>query len=149
MSLSEIVNEFEKETGSITSEQLASQLMNKENLSVKTEIPFSKDVELTALAKDMCDLVGDLFEDVKVIDDDGKLIKYQYSYTDDKGTQKQMSFGVNIALELKRKIFYSEEYAVSHKRKGRTEIVNVLGKRVEENQVKKPQQDTLGKAINR
>ena len=145
-SLEEIVGSFEKESN-ITTEQLASQLMNKTDLSLKTEIPFSREVEITALSKDMCDMIGDLFDSVEIIGNDMQLHPATYTYINDRGESKNMTFGERLAIDLKRKIGYSEEYAVSHRRKGRTEITSVLGKKVE-TEIKR-QGDTLSKAINR
>lgn len=149
MSLQSIIDEFDKEAA-ITTEQLASQLMNKQDLSLKTEIPFNKAVWHTALRKDMCDLVGILFNNVKVIKEDTKgelkLETYQYEKVNEKGEKIKVNFGQEVATDLKRQIGYSEEYSVSYKRRGRIELTSVLGKKMEHVQARV---DTLSRVMGK
>jgi hypothetical protein len=146
MSLQNIIDEFDKDN-SVTTEQLASSLMNKENLTLKTEIPFGKEVWHTALRKDMCDLVGNLLNNVQIINEDGtKLVPVTYDRINPDGTHTQIPFGQKVAEDLKRNIGYAEEYAVSHKRKGRLELASVLGRKMEMRQAR---EDTISRVMGK
>lgn len=149
MSLSDIIGEFDKEQN-VTSEQLAQTLQSKDNLPLKTEIPFSPEVWHTALRKDACYLVGDLFNNLKIMqkDQEGKVSLEKPSYTavNEKGETVQISFGEKLTVSLLRQIGFSEEYAVSHKRKGRAEMVSVLARKVEQQQ---KSSDALGKVMGK
>lgn len=149
MSLNNIVDEFEKDS-SVTSEQLISTFYSKENLSLKTEIPFSPDVEIVSAMKDVTHLVGELFLDVKVLElnPTTKQLEYKtktFNVKDNKGVETYILFGEAVTKRLQQGINFSEEYAVSHKRKGRQEGASMLGKQVEIQKTKR--QDTLGKMM--
>jgi hypothetical protein len=146
MSLQNIIDEFDKDN-SVTTEQLASSLMNKENLTLKTEIPFGKEVWHTALRKDMCDLVGNLLNNVQIINEDGtKLVPVTYDRINPDGTHTLIPFGQKVAEDLKRNIGYAEEYAVSHKRKGRLELASVLGRKME---LRQAREDTISRVMGK
>lgn len=145
MSLNDIIEGFDKDQ-SVTAEQLASTLQSKENLSLKTEIPFTAEVWHTALRKDVCYLIGDIFANVKIRNKEGKMVSPTYYAINDKGEEESITFGEKITIGLLRQIGYSEEYAVSHRRKGRTEMVSVLARKMEQEQKK---QDSLGKVMGK
>ena len=153
MSLNNIIDEMEKDS-SVTSEQLISTFYSKENLSLKTEIPFSTEVEITATIKDACILLGQLFNNVQIIDDDGKTNgndKYtpmKFTVVTPKGESQQIKFGDMLTRRLTNEIDLSEEYAVSHKRKGRTEGAHMLGTKLEQSK-KTSTGDTLSKVMNK
>ena len=165
MSLASVVSDFEKDQDT-NENQLAAGLLTKENLSLKTEIPFSYDVEVTALVKDVFILMGELFNDMTVhsvernedksikLDIDGNTIPIMIPKVFQKKTETgiivDIPFGEAIANRLINSINLSEEYAVSHKRKGRLEVAAVLARKFLSHDRYHPEnQDSLAKLVNR
>ena len=144
MSLDSFTQDFEKDY-SVTVEQIFSQLMTKDNLPLKTEIPFHDAVEMTAMIKEAYHLVGELFMDVEIIDDNNKLSRVEFDIKNKKGEILKIPFGQLVTSRLSRSITYSEEYAVSHNRQGRKEVAGMISKKVEDIMQTPVRQDTLSK----
>jgi hypothetical protein len=164
MSLNVIVDEFEKDSN-VTKEAIANQLGSKENITLKTEIPFSFEVEIPSIMKDMTHFMGELYADVKtqqlvkkkVIDKDGKeteievleLAPLTYPIKASDGTVTQMTFGQRVTLRLEGGIVINEEYAVSHHRKGRLEIASAAGLLFRQQPQQPQKEDAISKMMRR
>ena len=158
--LETVSNEMEKENP-LTAEALASTLLTKDNLELKTDIPFSDPVWNTALMKSVGDMIElDFLELQDVIEivapdhekgkwDDYKIfVKVQVENPDGTKTEVKMSLARYLGELYKRQIKYSEEYAVSENRQGRTEVAEMMGKKFQQPQQRKPD-DVLGSMSSR
>ena len=163
--LESITNDMEKENP-LTAEAMGSTLLNKENLELKTEIPFNDEVWNTALMKSIGDMIEldfleleNVIEIVPINDKDPKtglatteianydnfkiFVKVEVENKDGTKTEVRMPLARYLGELWKRQIVYSEEYAVSHHRKGRTEVADMVGRKIEQQRREQPRGDLV------
>ena len=158
--LETVSNDIEKENP-LTSEALGASLLSKENIELKTEIPFSDSVWNTALLKSMGDMIEldflelrDVIEVIsqnheKGINDDYKINVKVMVEQNGVITEVKMPMARYLGELYKRQISYAEEYAVSYHREGRREVADMIGRKREEEQKKKGGNDILGDMSHR
>jgi hypothetical protein len=115
---------------SISIEEIASKLLSKVDIELKTDIPFHDPVWNTALLKSTADHIGILFRGVPL----------NFKLKNSKGETYEITYSEFLRSYYLKQIGYSEEYAVSEDREGRREIVSIAGRKFEE---KRKHQDML------
>ena len=160
--LESITNELEKENP-LTAEALGSTLLSKDAIELKTEIPFADEVWNTALMKSMGDMIElDFLElrDIITVEQVGKYIggnvvpdfkifvNVEVENKDGIKLLVKMPLAKYLAELYKRQIGYSEEYAVSHNRKGRQEVADMVAMKEKAKQGTR-QPDMLGDITKR
>jgi hypothetical protein len=145
--LESVSNDLEKENP-LTAEALASTLLTKENLELKTEIPFSDAVWNTALLKSMGDMIEldflelrDIIEVESPLSSKGNNNEYKI-FVKVPVVENGIKVDVKITLAkylgdmYKKQIIYAEEYAVSYHREGRKEVADMYQRKREEQERK-------------
>ena len=112
---------------SISIEEIASKLLSKTDIELKTEIPFKDDVWATAMLKSCADHIEILFKGVEL----------KFKLKNIKGETYEMTYSEWLRAYYLRQIGYSEEFAVSDGREGRKEIVSIAGRKLEEKRLHK------------
>lgn len=107
---------------SISIEEIASKLLSKTDIELKTEIPFKDSVWNTAMLKSTADHIEILFKGVPL----------DFIIHPAKGEPYKLDFAQFMKISYLKQIGYSEEYAVSDGREGRKEIVQIAGRKFEE-----------------
>ena len=107
---------------SISIEEIASKLLSKVDIELKTEIPFKDNVWQTAMLKSTADHIEMLFKGVP--------LKFKIHNKDN--TIYEIDYAQFLRAYYLKQIGYSEEYAVSDGREGRKEIVSIAGRKFEE-----------------
>lgn len=107
---------------SISIEEIASKLLDKTNIELKTEIPFKDTVWDTAMLKSMADRLEILFSGIPLI----------FKIKNSKGEVTEIAYPQFMRQFYLRQVGYAEEYAVSDGREGRKEIVSIAGRKLEE-----------------
>ena len=120
-SIEQITTGLEKDVN-VSIEEIASKLLDKVNLELKTEIPFKDDVWNHAMLKSMGDHIEVLTSQIPLVID----IK------NEQGNIIQIPFNKFMRSYYLRQVGYSEEYALSDGREGRKEIVQIARGRFEE-----------------
>lgn len=127
--LDTITGGLEKDV-SISIEEIASKLLSKTDIELKTEIPFKDTVWNTSMIKSTGDHIKILFGGVPL----------KFKVKTDKGESVEIDYGTFLRAYYLKQIGYSEEYAISDGREGRKEIVAIAGRKLEE---KRKHQDML------
>ncbi|SRR6266550_1897161 len=107
---------------SISIEEIASKLLDKTNIELKTEIPFKDNVWNTAMTKSTADHIQILFQGVPL----------KFKIKNNKGEISEIDYATFLRAYYLKQIGYSEEYAISDGREGRREIVSIAGRKLEE-----------------
>ena len=154
--LETITNDIEKENP-LTAEALASTLLTKDNLELKTDIPFSDPVWNTALLKSIGDMIElDFLELQDIVEvespksakgdnSDYKIfVKVHLEQKDGTKHEEKLTLARYLGELYKRQIVYSEEYAVSENRQGRKEVADMAARKMQQNEQQRKPNDVLG-----
>ena len=120
-SIEQLTTGLEKDVN-VSIEEIASKLLDKVNLELKTEIPFKDDVWNHAMLKSMGDHIEMLTSQIRL----------NFDIKDEQGNIVQVPFPKFMRAYYLRQVGYSEEYAVSLNREGRKEIVQIARGKFEE-----------------